>query len=809
MTLLSVQQIEDLATPAGPIQIKRIEEVDGLSHITISLDARHIAHSIGGIRLKPREIFTVIVPAEYPFAHPSILVPHRRWAGTAHVQWGSVLCIYAAPSVEWNPSEGMRGLIERLVSWLERAATGSLDPEGQPLHPPVAYATATAGSLVVRADLGHRVPWFEGSTSPTSMLYGWCVVNESGRADLVEWLTFGEIADRVLDGAFAPLNAAGHAQFVAPAALISAQIGFEYPKEGAALVGALEEAGVTSAELLTQLGLARLVNSQIELLAGGGIDLPNIVILGTPSRRMDTKMLAHLSAWKLGEVGSRVATILKRANHGDLKPNRDEIAKIAEDWMSSASITWMRIYESRPEITRMRDEGTATESIRGKKILVFGSGALGGAIAEHCVRGGATSIIVVDESRVGPGILVRQPYNDADISRPKSQALGESLRKIGLTQDVLDVAGDAIPAFLTQGSAVPDVDLIIDATADVGVRSALESRRMADREDWPDVITVMVGHDAARGLVLVSKKGASGGPVDVLRRFSLESFHAADLSDLAEDFFPEEQRGDLFFPEPGCSSPTFVGSHADVASLAAMLLNAGLELLSGVAPMAAAGVRSKSRQLPAVVERNWSNDLILKDANRGGYEIRVSAEAIAEMRAEGRRGRRMRDPKVETGGMLFGAYDEACEFVSVDAVAGPPPDSVLSALFFDHGTVGTQRSVDVRRGASRNRQNFIGLWHTHPFGHASPSQTDDEGMWGLVNLDVIGKRALMLIIGGASWGGWLDGANPPNIYARISILGKVLKRQIARPLGIFVGPTYPGGYAYPARFHDARNGDKS
>ena len=57
------------------------------------------------------------------------------------MQWGRHLCLYAAPSVEWVPSGGMDSFIERLAAWVVRAAEGTLDPDGQPLHPPVAYPT--------------------------------------------------------------------------------------------------------------------------------------------------------------------------------------------------------------------------------------------------------------------------------------------------------------------------------------------------------------------------------------------------------------------------------------------------------------------------------------------------------------------------------------------------------------------------------------------------------------------------------------------------------------------------------------------
>src|SRR2546430_16856556 len=79
--------------------------------------------------------------ARFLFNGPKGRVPTTWWADTPHVQWQKTLCLYAAPAVEWLPSDGMSGLVDRLIRWLRQAAAGNLDPEGQPLHPPVAYAS--------------------------------------------------------------------------------------------------------------------------------------------------------------------------------------------------------------------------------------------------------------------------------------------------------------------------------------------------------------------------------------------------------------------------------------------------------------------------------------------------------------------------------------------------------------------------------------------------------------------------------------------------------------------------------------------
>ena len=111
-----------------------------------------------------------------------------------------------------------------------------------------------------------------------------------------------------------------------------------------------------------------------------------------------------------------------------------------------------------------------------------------------------------------------------------------------------------------------------------------------------------------------------------------------------------------------------------------------------------------------------------------GYEVRLSPAAVTEMRTEARRGARVRGPRIETGGMLLGAVDDASGVIYVDRVTGPPPDSFLSATYFRHGQVGTREAVNARLESSRAMTGFVGYWHTHPGGSAAPSPTDEEGM---------------------------------------------------------------------------------
>ncbi|KXX55068.1 ThiF family adenylyltransferase [Rhodococcus sp. LB1] len=814
MNELAAAQLADLAESSdGAIEVLATADGTGTTTFTVSLDTHGITTGNGGITVRDREKFEFIVSDTFPYQHPTVSVSHRRWAGTPHVQWGRVLCLYAAPSVEWNPSDGMRGLVSRLTLWLQRAAEGTLDPEGQPLHPPVAYTGSGAGQIIVNPDLGDRVPWANDDSGATATVYAWCSRNGQ-RVDVHEWLTDTELLDRVLAEDFVAVDDFGLPYFIAPALLISDEVafGFEYPDKATMLADHLEKAGISRDELLRTVAFAASANRVVNSLVGHPDevreDAPSVVILGAPSRRVDgTTRLAHLASWRFDDLGSQITSLLSRTRVGPAAEIKDEVLALAHKWIGFAETKWMKVYENRPEVTRRRDDNTASTWLQGKRVLVLGCGALGAPIAEHCVRAGVTALTVADNGSVSPGILVRQPFADADIGRAKARVLAERLNTIRRDLTVNHVVGNVVSTFLRPHADPPAFDLVIDATADIGARTALEPARAARRDEWPPVITALFGHQATRGLVTVSLPGATGAGHDILRRTAIESRSAAHStwSDVADDFFPDPPRTDMFFPEPGCSAPTFVGSSVQVGALAATLFCEALNVLAGTTPTAEAPMSCTVIRLPgaeptrAATDRlTWSNDVTVPELD-GAYEVRISQRAITEMRAEVRRGARLRGDRVETGGMLLGAFDDATRTVHIDVATGPPPDSDLSEIYFGHGVQGSREALDHHRRSTANQVGFAGMWHTHPFGRALPSEIDKAGMASLVSPDGTGRRALMLILGGygQTWRSWRDHGTRPDIYAHVvsrqpSTSGDTPVAQPSPPDTQY----FPGGYGY-------------
>ena len=403
----------------GAVQV--LAELEDDDAFLISLDTGGVSRG-PGVQVRGRERFRISVPSVFPFEPPSVRVDHRRWQGTPHVQWGKVLCLYAAPSVEWNPAEGMRGFVERLLGWVERAAAGDLDPEGQPLHPPVEYSRAQAGQLVVHPDLGERVPWQDPAEPPAVALYAWCV-RDGKRVEVREWLTPAQVVQRLTsDGVGRRVDDHGRRGFLAATLLLNTELSWEYPATTRALAAEMASSGYPGDQLLLTLARTAALNQILAARAPVEVSDPTtpvpeaaapvtdsvpdpvIVMVGTPSRRVsgDTRV-AHLVAWQLDDLGARMTRLLRDYDVFSTESLDSEVGDLGREWLDFARVAWMKVYELRPEVTHRRDEHTPAAWLAGKRILVLGCGALGAPIAEHCVRAGAHRITVLDSGVGHPG----------------------------------------------------------------------------------------------------------------------------------------------------------------------------------------------------------------------------------------------------------------------------------------------------------------------------------------------------------------------------------------------------------------------
>ena len=106
---------------------------------------------------------------------------------------------------------------------------------------------------------------------------------------------------------------------------------------------------------------------------------------------------------------------------------------------------------------------------------------------------------------------------------------------------------------------------MVDATASLRVRGKLEAVLKKHERQIP-IASVMISSPAQHAVAVVAPSGYQAGPLDIFRRLGLAAVNRDWLSKWAKAFWTSDSIEGLRQPEPGCSDPTFVASHADVAS---------------------------------------------------------------------------------------------------------------------------------------------------------------------------------------------------------------------------------------------------
>jgi len=721
---LAVWQLREIAV-ADPrcLEIENVKEPTHekpLLWVTVSVLIGAIPRASGGLPLRERETFYLAIPPQFPLNKPEVWVAHARFAGKPHVQWVHHLCLYQAAS-EWNPSDGMFGLLDRLDFWLQKGALDQLDPAGEPIHPPAVYADVTTGKPFIPKQ---NTPSFEGPS----------------------WLGLARITDlpnHVEITGWFDLEAISADDNYALALLFGSPLPWEYPTKGADLFREVERQGVPKELIFKILRAASTLTAQNQ---------PIYVILGAPMRgTAGGERKQHLSIWAIdADMADQIRlTLSKSGDTTEIAKIREEFERLLVNVLQDTKISWCRVLEARPEVTIRRDADSHLSYFRGRSVSIWGCGALGAPIAIHLGRAGVHRLVLRDNAIVTPGILVRQPYFDADVCTAKVFALKDQLLKIRPDIEVEALCSDLGTLLSAPGQAWSDgSDMVIDATASDLVRRRLEMRWHSTNEGRVPVASLMLDRSATCLIAAVVGADYSGGTWDAFRKTKLEILRDPSLGVFAESFFPAEIKERPFQPEPGCSEPTFMGSSADSAALAGIGLNliakqvSTLPSNSAISNLFAQPLASKSQtSLPAAFE--LTADFVL---TVGDHKVRIGTSALREIGAWISQNRRLRNENVETGGLLWGEWDDATGVVWVTDASGPPPDSRHSESHFLCGVRGTREEHESRVRLTRRSVGYIGMWHTHPTSSPFPSETDFLGMHEILTAGELPPRKNLLLI---------------------------------------------------------------
>lgn len=711
---LAKEQIREIAEASSGTVVLEGDTIqpDGRLQFDVSIRFDGLEKVENGLRVRAREEFSVFVPPTFPFQAPSVYTPHARFSGFRHVQWGRSLCLYGS-SADWQPEDGMYGFIRRLDSWIRDAALNNLDPNDAPLHPPVAYPTV--GRVIVsRADtpMVGNSPWFGFAE----------LQNHNHRTEIIGWKEHGQ----------------EQSDNFAPAILLHKELPFEYPKTVRDLLKELESHGIDYAPFILELSSHAQVS---------GIGTPLTVVLGAPMRRIvpGGRLLQHLAVWEISaDDADKLRALNASARTGDAD-QRNAVIKEVVAWSFSAKVGWCIVHEMRPEVTRRRDHASPMAWFHGKHVVIWGCGAVGTHVAESITRAGVKIIELVDNKTVAPGLLVRQGFEDADIGENKAQALAERLKRIEPNLETVVSRSNLIQK-ITGLDPIPKADLIIDCTASLAVRTALE-HALQNIGSRPAIASMAIDSQATAAIATLSRPNHSGGPLDLVRRLKLEACRESALSKVLEAFWPKTVLGERFQPEPGCSEPTFIGSNTDLAGLSARMLNSVARAIETPGGQHT-GAGWLFEELGQVHTFAWPQDYVLQDEERG-YSVRVCSHAAREMRGWARRSARTAGEEIETGGLAFGELNDAAGVLWVTEVEGPPPDSHATEDQFTCGIEGMEESAQERHDKFRGSVDCVGSWHTHPTSAPHPSSVDINAVSQLLgDPDSTRRTCLILILSG-------------------------------------------------------------
>jgi hypothetical protein len=685
---------------------------------TVSVCLGVIEMRTGGLDLREREEFTLFVPPGFPFDRPFLMVAHSRFAGFPHVTWGKWLCLYQS-NIEWNPADGLYGFFDRLGLWLTRAAINEMDPVEGPLEPPHHNTDFSQRPFVVRAD----APCAAGER-----WVGLAILDkQANRTELVGW--------NDLSGEWPQQPHLAFAVFLPEA------IPMEFPSKGAELFRVFQEAGLERERLLKYLALAAALSTE---------DEPLHLVIGLPMRRAkDGSQRNHIAVWTVDADGTKLlkAVLPETADTHEILGLRTQLKDALAKAFETSNIKWCQVLEDRPEIVVRRDSGTPVAWFAGKKVLVLGCGALGSWAAEIVARARPCVIHLVDNAVVKPGILARQNFELQDIGANKANALRRRLLAITSGCEVVAHAAEAHAFVVEARQRLCDYDVVLDCTASSIFQMKLERDWASFSGATPLFISLIIDAQAKHCLSVVVPANSGGGIwdayVSLKHLLCTEGSHPAVI----KAFYSGTATENLFQPEPGCSDPTFVGSTADVVGLTSMALNNTIGHLQsehlGFGIVLSAPTGEKSARVFDVIRLPQIHDSVV-----GKYRVRMATQVFTQARAWVRQNNRRRSSEHETGGLLWGLWDDAVQVIWIFDLSGPPADSEHNPAHFLCGVDGTVEEHRRRAARTYGTSGFVGHWHTHPDLPSKQSGTDVRTMASLVStLGQNQKRSAMLIFG--------------------------------------------------------------
>ena len=372
------------------------------------------------------------------------------------------------------------------------------------------------------------------------------------------------------------------------------------------------------------------------------------------------------------------------------------------------------------------------------KILQVGAGALGSQIALNAARGGIGQWTIVDPDHLLPHNLARHALSEFAVGMLKAEAVATEIKSL-LGPDAAVGYGREIQSFCEDDAFDPSFDLVLDASASVPV-----ARWVSAHSNLVVPVVSAFVNPSGSDLVLLREGVGRTPKLDCLEMDYY--WHLACEPELAHHL----KVGDTIMPSGGCRRPSLKIPQSRLSIAAASAVEA---IFDAGAPPPLGSIEIYQKISGGLKQFAWGGSTY-EEIELDGWKIAISSNVL-----NGIRNARDAAGKLETGGILVGAWDRSLRKGWIVAHQDPPPDSEHSATSFVRGSVGVYRSLKAIEQATAANLGYVGEWHTHPPGHSSQASSDDALLMSWIGNDVqfSDLPALMMI----------GGDNEIRIYSRI------------------------------------------
>lgn len=374
-------------------------------------------------------------------------------------------------------------------------------------------------------------------------------------------------------------------------------------------------------------------------------------------------------------------------------------------------------------------------------VAFIGCGSLGSKVSMHLARAGIGRQVLVDNEVLSPHNLARHALTESSLAIPyKADLMKNALSSLS-HHDVKAFNLDAVDLLTSSdkfSEVIPDdTTLLIDTTASLQVLVASACSQPMSDSSVRFARSVLFGQGRCSVLMLEAQGRKVRADDITALLFEMCRNDASLRTAMLGDSFDLKR----VFVGDNCRSLTTPMSDALISRSSSMVAMQVQKWLSGGEPVSGQlciGVSDASNIGSTWEVVDVGEATVLKVSDDGGWEVRVLQHVVQAINQDACAWGRL-----ETGGALLGHLSLEARTITIAGLVAAPPDSTRSETTFTLGTEGLNQALIEGHAASLGHLMFVGTWHSHPTG-GSHSGIDKDTLKKIAT-DARGLPAVSLV----------------------------------------------------------------